>query len=91
MNFVFAFSWCEILNSLQILVQISNSRSLSFSVKDPYKTLSERLTKKQECIPVGCAYRPLTDHMPGGVSFLGHGIPACTEADPPCGQNHRQE
>ena len=25
---------------------------------------------------------------PGGVSALGGGIPACTEADPPCEQNH---
>ena len=33
----------------------------------------------------------------GGVCVLGMrasrggGIPACTEADPPCGQNHRHE
>ena len=42
--------------------------------------------------PVGCAWSggvpgPGWGSAPGGVPGLGGGIPACTEADPPCEQN----
>ena len=64
---------------------------LWFKVHNDDSILLWAIIVEQECIPVGCVPSAAVvvwevSAPGGGVPGLGVGIPACTEADPPCGQ-----